>query len=121
VILLVIGEATQQALLGEDFSLVQAAIVVSTLLLLERCADFWSWRWPRFARWSEGAPVLLVQEGRPLEDVLAHYRLDVGDVVAAGRERLGLATLAQIRFAVLETSGAITVVPWEDVSPSSDR
>jgi uncharacterized membrane protein YcaP (DUF421 family) len=35
VLLLVIGEATQQALLGEDFSLINAVLVIITLIMLD--------------------------------------------------------------------------------------
>ena len=113
VLVLVIGEATQQALLGEDFSITQAAIVIGTLLALERGFDYLSWRFPRFGRWAESAPVMLVVDGRPNQDVMDHYHLSLDDVVTAGREQHGLANLEQVRYAVLEVSGGISVVPRE--------
>ena len=39
-LLLVVSEATQQALLGDDFSLTNAALVILTLVAVERTADF---------------------------------------------------------------------------------
>lgn len=111
VLLLVIGEATQQALLGEDFSLAQAAIVVVTLLVLERGSDFLSWRFPGFRRWSEGQPAVLVADGLPLQVALDHYHLSVDDVLTAARERHGIATMDEVGWAVLEVSGGITVIP----------
>lgn len=46
IILLIVGEATQQALLGQDSSLTQAVLVIATLLLLERLSDYLGWRFP---------------------------------------------------------------------------
>ena len=111
VILLIVGEATQQALLGEDFSLTHAAVVIATLLVLDRAADYLSWKWGWFRRTTESIPVVLVDNGTPLTDVLARCHLTEDDVMTAGRELHGLERLSQIKWAVLESSGGISVVP----------
>lgn len=113
VIILIIGETTQQAILGEDFSITHAALVIASLLVLDRGSDFLSWRFPRFRRLTESVPLVLVSDGRLLEDVLAKEHLSREDILAAARETQGLERLEQIRWAVLETSGAISVVPKE--------
>lgn len=117
VLLLIIGEATQQALLGEDFSVTNAAVVIATLLVLERSADYLSWRFPTLRRITEPQPVVLVDDGRVLHDVLDHYHLDVQDVVTAAREQHGLRRLAEVQWAVLEVSGGISIVPRMGASP----
>lgn len=111
VVLLVVGEATQQALLGEDFSIMQSALVIATLLGLDRISDYLSWRFPRFRRATQSVPLILVENGRPLSDVLAKEHLDEQDIVTAAREVHGLERMDQIKWAVLETSGGISVVP----------
>jgi uncharacterized membrane protein YcaP (DUF421 family) len=113
VLLLIISEATQQALLGEDFSITQAGIVIVTLLVLERTSDYLTWRFGWFHRWSEGVPTILVARGEPVRKALRHYHLDVQDVVAAGRQQHGLARLEEVQWAVLEDNGGISIVPWE--------
>lgn len=113
VILLIIGEATQQALLGEDFSIMQSSLVIATLLLLERGSDFLSWRSDRFRRITESVPVVLVDNGRPLPGVLAKCHLSEDDILTAGRERHGIERMDQIKWAVLEVSGGISVVPYQ--------
>ena len=62
IVLLVVGEATAQALLGEDFSLIQASLVVATLLAIDRLSDYLGWRLPSFRRATESIPLILVQE-----------------------------------------------------------
>jgi uncharacterized membrane protein YcaP (DUF421 family) len=111
-ILLIVSEATQQALLGEDFSVTHAVVVIATLMLLDRIFDYLSWRWPRFRRVTESVPAVLVEDGRPLPDVLAKYHLDEDDVITAGRQLHGLERMAQVKWAVLESSGGISVVPY---------
>jgi uncharacterized membrane protein YcaP (DUF421 family) len=111
VILLIVGEATQQALLGEDFSLTHASLVIATLLVLDRGADYLAWRWGWFRRSTESIPVVLVENGKPLPAVLAKCHLSEEDVMTAGRETHGLERMAQIKWAVLESSGGISVVP----------
>lgn len=117
VILLIVGEATQQALLGEDFSIVQSSLVIATLLLLERGADYLGWRFPRLQRAAESVPLVIVEDGEVLHDVLRKEHLTVDDILHAARETQGLERLEQIRWAVLETSGGISVVPKPRAAP----
>lgn len=113
VILLVVGEATAQALLGEDFSLVRAALVIATLVIVERLSDYLSWRFPTFRRTTQGVPVVLVENGAVVTHAMRKSHLSVDDVVTAGRQLHGLERLDQIKWAVLESSGGISVVPKE--------
>ena len=112
VILLIVGEATQQALLGEDFSVVHAAVVITTLLVLSRVFDYLSWRYDWFQRATESVPVVLVDNGRPLDEVLRRHRLSEEDILTAGREAHGIERMDQVKWAVMETSGGISVVPY---------
>lgn len=111
VLLLVIGEATQQALLGEDFSLVNAVLVVVTLLLMDVGLSLLKQRSAAAERVMDGVPTLLVADGKPIEERLRRARVDVTDVLQAARIRHGLVGLEQIRWAVLEADGTISIVP----------
>ena len=112
VVLLIVGEASQQALLGEDFSVVHAGLVIATLLVLDRGSDYLSYRFGWFKRVTDGVPVVLVSDGRPIDTVLGKYHLQAQDVVDAGREKHGVERIEQVRWAVLEPSGGISVVPY---------
>jgi uncharacterized membrane protein YcaP (DUF421 family) len=111
VLLLIVSEATQQAMVGEDNSITNAVLVISTLLLCNVGLSLLKIRFPSLGRVVEGVPTLLVVHGRPLRDRLARARLDEGDVLGAARELQGLERLEQIRFAVLEANGTISIVP----------
>lgn len=111
VLLLVIGEATQQALLGEDFSLTNAVVVITTLLLIDVGLSLFKQRSQAIDRVLDGVPTILVADGKPIDDRLRRARVDLADVLQAARERQGLVGLEQIRWAVLEADGTITVIP----------
>ena len=111
ILLLIIGEATQQALLGDDYSVVNAWIVIATLILLEIGLSHVAARSPAFGRVMEGLPLIVVDNGRLLTDRLTRERLDESEILAAARELHGLERLDQIKYAVLERSGGITIVP----------
>jgi uncharacterized membrane protein YcaP (DUF421 family) len=68
-------------------------------------------RSPRLSRWMEGVPLVIVEDGRPLRDRMEKSRIDEGDILAAARELRGLERMDQIKFAVLERSGGISIVP----------
>ena len=115
VLLLIVAEATQQALLGEDFSITYAVIVVATLIMIDRIADFISYRFPRVGRIAESVPVVLVQDGKPIEDRMQKAHVNVDEILNAARQSHGIARLDQIHSAILEKSGGISIVPRSSV------
>jgi uncharacterized membrane protein YcaP (DUF421 family) len=111
VLLLIIGEATQQALLGEDFSLTNAFLVILTLIGLDIAMSLHQQRWPGCERWLEGEPLVIVDQGQPLRERMKRVRVSEEDILTAARERQGLARMDQIQYAVLERSGGISIIP----------
>jgi len=111
VMLLIIAETTQQALLGEDFSITNCFLLVATLLVLDTALGLAKDRWPWFDRVAEGTPLVILEHGRPMPDRLRRSRVDVADILSSARELQGLERLDQIRYAVLEKNGTITIVP----------
>src|SRR5918996_567247 len=93
VLLLIIGEATQQALLGEDFSLTNAFLVILTLIGIDIVLSLWQQRWPWLDKWLEGMPLVIVEHGRPLRERMQRARVSEEDILTAARERQGLARL----------------------------
>ncbi|MBD2097329.1 DUF421 domain-containing protein [Trichocoleus sp. FACHB-591] len=111
VLVLIVGEATQQALLGEDFSLTNAFLVILTLVGLDTVMSFWKQRSPQVEKWIDGVPVIIVAEGKLLQDRMKQARVDADDILAAARELHGLERMDQIKYAVLERSGGISIIP----------
>jgi len=111
ILFLIVGEAASQAILGRDYSLTNAFLVIMTLIGFNVGLSVLKQRSPAVKRCLDGLPVVVVENGRPLKEVLDRERLDLDDVLAAARELQGLERVDQIKFAVLESTGALSIVP----------
>jgi uncharacterized membrane protein YcaP (DUF421 family) len=111
VLLLIISEATQQAMIGQDFSITNAILVITTLIGAERGLTWIQRRFQTVDRLLDGLPLVLVQDGKPFEDRLKQERIDISEILAAARQTQGLARMDQIKYAVLEQTGGISIVP----------
>ena len=111
VLLLIISEACQQALIGVDNSMINSAIVVATLIGLNILMSLLKQRSRWFDRLLDDIPVLIVQDGKPLKDRMYEARVDEDDVLDAARENCGLERMEQIRHAILERDGQISIIP----------
>jgi uncharacterized membrane protein YcaP (DUF421 family) len=114
VLLLIISEATQQAILGEDFSLTNAYLVILTLVGIDIALSLCVQRWPWLSKWMEGLPLVIVEHGQPLHERMKRLRVSEDEILTAARERQGLARMDQIQYAVLERSGGISIIPKQD-------
>lgn len=111
VLLLIIGEATQQGLLGDDVSVTNSFIVITTFILIDIVLGLVKQRAPWLERAVEGTPVVIFAEGEPLHDRMNRARVDTADILEAARTKQGLESLDQVKFAVLERSGGISIIP----------
>ncbi|MDQ7828959.1 MAG: DUF421 domain-containing protein [Armatimonadota bacterium] len=100
-----------QALLGQDASATHAYLVILTLLSADIGLSLWKQHSPRVDKLLEGIPLVIVEHGRPLQDRMERERVDVQDVLQAARSRHGLERLEEIKFAILERNGEISIIP----------
>ena len=111
VLLLIISEVTQQALLGEDFSITAALILITTLIATDLIFAVIKKRSKKFEKITEGVPLIVFSNGILHEHKARRARVDEEDVLEAARNMHGLTSLEQIQYAVLETDGSISIVP----------
>ncbi len=109
ILLIVLGDALQQGLTQDDYSLTGAVLVVGTIAVLQVCVSWIGYRFPRSRPMLEGEPVVIVQDGKVIERNLKRERLTVEEIHEAARKQQ-IAHLAEIRFAVLETDGEISFI-----------
>jgi uncharacterized membrane protein YcaP (DUF421 family) len=114
ILLLIISEATQQALLGQDFSLTNAFLVIVTLVGIDIGLSLLKQRSPRIEKILEDEPLIIVEDGRPLLDRMKKVRVDEEDVLIAARILQGLERMDQIKYAVLERNGGISIIPKQE-------
>lgn len=113
VLLLIISEVTQQALVGEDFSLTASALLITTLMGLDLLLSLIKQKFPLFDQVSEGVPLVIVDNGKPLKKRMEKTKVDEDDVLKSARLSFGLERMEQIKYAVLEKDGEITIIPFE--------
>jgi uncharacterized membrane protein YcaP (DUF421 family) len=111
VLLLIISEAVQQAMIDSDNSLTNAILLVCTLVGLNVLFSEIKRRFKTAEHVIDSAPLLIVENGKPIDEHMRKERIDVDDVLDAAREYQGITSLQQIRYAVLERNGKISIVP----------
>lgn len=111
VLLLIISEATQQALLGDDYSITNSALVITTLVFTDRLADRLKFRSKTMSRITEGTPLVLIEHGQVLDERLEREHISIEDILSAARKNQGLLRVEDIEYAVLERSGGISIIP----------
>jgi uncharacterized membrane protein YcaP (DUF421 family) len=118
VVILVISDAVQNSMVGDNTSVYGGLIAVVTLLTLDFLLRTLSSRSKKVRHVIEGEPRLIVRDGRLLLRAIEEEGLGVDDVRAAVREH-GLSRIEDVRYAVLETNGTISVIPRDDEARSS--
>lgn len=117
IMLVVIGDLVQQGVTQSDDSVTGIVIVLSVVTLMTALFAYLNFRFPGLRPWMEGRPVVLIDNGAVIEGNLRRERLTVGEVEAEARQQQ-IASLGQVRWAVLERNGRISFIPDEEDVPS---
>jgi uncharacterized membrane protein YcaP (DUF421 family) len=122
VLLLIISEAIQNGMVGSSYSITNALVLVATLVAVDVALSLVKRRAPQLEKYLDGTPLVIVEHGRVLGERINKERVDESDILAAAR-REGLERMAQIKYAVLERNGQISIIPRSDASsgPASER
>ena len=110
VVILLIANAVQNAMVGVDSSVTGGLIAAVTLLVLNYGVQFVRQRVPRFRSIVEGQPAVLISDGVVMGPALRREGIDLEDVLQSIREH-GFAGVADVQLAVLEVDGSISIVP----------
>jgi uncharacterized membrane protein YcaP (DUF421 family) len=111
VLLLIIAETTQQALLGDDFSITNAAVLILTLFTMDIGLAYLKRLLPGVGKLMDGQPTILIHDGEIDERALRRARIDISEIMAAARARHGLERLDQVKHAVLEVDSGVSITP----------
>jgi uncharacterized membrane protein YcaP (DUF421 family) len=110
VVILLVANAVQNAMVGADTSLtgglIAAGVLIGGNFAVSRARE----RIPWLRRGIEGSPTLLIHAGAFVEEHLRAEGLDRDEVMMAIREH-GLPDVSAVQSAVLETDGSISVIP----------
>jgi uncharacterized membrane protein YcaP (DUF421 family) len=109
ILLIILGDAVQQGLTQDDYSLTGSMLAIVTIAVLQIAVSFLNFRFPRLRPVLNGEPVVVVQDGKPIERNLKRERLTSEDLAEAARLQ-GIGSLDEVAWGVLETSGAISFI-----------
>lgn len=109
IMLVMIGDLVQQGVTQNDFSLTGMLLVGGTIGALTVLVSYAGWRFPFLRPALEGHPIIVVQAGEPIQRNLDRNRITVDELRASARHE-GIATLADVEWAVLETGGRISFI-----------
>jgi uncharacterized membrane protein YcaP (DUF421 family) len=105
-----IGDLVQQGITQNDFSVTGMLLVGGTVALLTVALSYTGFRFPRLRPLLEGEPVIVVQDGKPIDRNLRRNRITQEELAALARAQQ-LQSLDEVQWAVLETSGQVSFIP----------
>lgn len=111
VLLLIISEVTNEAMVDSDHSLTNAILLIMTLTGMSILLSVVKHHWPAATRVLEGMPLPLIKDGEALKENWDKSRVDAGEILAAARLTQGIECMEDIAHATIENDGNISVVP----------
>jgi len=112
IVLLLLSNTVQNAIIGNDNSLVGGLLGAFVLMIVNSALVWYTYRHPRVRRWVEGRPDELVKDGHVLERALEHNQISREELIAAARKQ-GIEHLGDVACARLEVSGAVSFLVKE--------
>ena len=109
ILLVVLGDAVQQGLTQDDYSLTGAILAIGTIAMLQLAVSFTNFKFPKLRSILDGEPIVVVQDGKPIERNLKRERLTLEDLAESARMQ-GIGSLDEVAWGVLETSGTISFI-----------
>ena len=110
VLLIVLGDAIQQGMTQDDYSVTGAVIAVSTIAVVQVGISYLSFRSRRARRVLEGEPVVIIEDGKLIERNLRRERL-TEDEIAEKMRTQQIASVEDVEWGILESSGSMSFIP----------
>jgi uncharacterized membrane protein YcaP (DUF421 family) len=110
ILLIVLGDLVQQGITQSDESVTGALIVISTIALLSVAVSWAAFRFKALRLLTEGEPIVLVHDGRPIPRNMRRERITMADIQEEARQSQ-IASIADLQWAILENDGQISCIP----------
>lgn len=109
VLLIILGDALQQGLTQDDYSVTGAMTVVTTIAILQVLTSYLTFRSRRAKKVLDGEPIVLIEDGKLIDRNLRRQRLLSEDVAEEMRLQ-GIASFAEVRWGIFESNGSISFI-----------
>ena len=119
VVLLIISETVDGSLIGDDHSLTGGLISAATLIAIVQIVGYITWRYRGAERLVDGVPKILVRHGRVNKNVMNDEQVTYAELIEAVR-RKGHSSMLNVRAAILETDGSITLTMRPSLEEEGD-
>jgi uncharacterized membrane protein YcaP (DUF421 family) len=113
ILLVILGDAVQQGLTQDDYSMTGAILAVGTIAILQVSVSWANFKFPKLRSVLDGEPIVIVQDGKPIEKNLKRERVTLDDLAEEARKQ-NIAKFEDIKWAVMETSGEISFIKKSD-------
>jgi uncharacterized membrane protein YcaP (DUF421 family) len=109
VLLIILGDAIQQGLTQDDYSVTGAILAVATMATMQVLTSYLSFRSRRARKILEGEPIVVVERGRLVEHNLVRERMTADEVAEEMRQQQ-ISSLDQVEWGILEANGSISFI-----------
>jgi len=109
ILLIVLGDAVQQGLTQDDYSMTGALLAIGTIAILQVGMSYLNFRIPVLRPFLQGDPIVIVKDGKTIDRNVRRERLTLDDIAEAARGQ-GISSLDEVAWAVMETSGSISFI-----------
>jgi uncharacterized membrane protein YcaP (DUF421 family) len=109
VLLIILGDAIQQGLTQDDYSVTGAVLAIATIATLQVSTSYLSFRWGKARRVLEGQPVVLVDRGEVVHKNMKRERMTESELAEEARQQQ-IPSIEQIDWAILESNGSISFI-----------
>ena len=116
VLTLIISDLASVPMQDFGIPLVHGVFPIVTLLCLSMLLSFFSLKSIRFRAIVCGQPTVIIRDGRILQQNMARNRFTVDELFEQLRSQ-GYSDLSSVKYAILETSGQVSILPYTKASP----
>jgi uncharacterized membrane protein YcaP (DUF421 family) len=109
VLLIILGDAIQQGLTQDDYSVTGAVLAIATIATLQVATSYVSYRSKRARRLFEGDPIVIVEHGELVDTNVARERMTLDDIAEEARQQQ-IGSLDEVEWAILEANGSISFI-----------
>jgi uncharacterized membrane protein YcaP (DUF421 family) len=109
VLLIILGDAIQQGLTQDDYSVTGAVLAIGTIATLQVVTSYLSFRFPAMRNVFQGHPIVLVDHGKFVHRNLRRERMTEEEVAEEARQQQ-IASLDQVEWAILEANGSVSFI-----------
>jgi uncharacterized membrane protein YcaP (DUF421 family) len=109
VLMIILGDAIQQGLTQDDYSVTGAILAVATIATLQVFTSYLSFRSRRARKILEGEPIVVIDRGQIVEHNLKRERMTADEVAEEMRQQQ-IASIDQVEWGILEANGSISFI-----------